>query len=101
MTALGPLLRVPTMRLERNEEGFSIDASLLGELLDVSPRDVQTLMRNNEITSRCEQGEGEHAGQYRLTFFYKGRRARLSIDESGRVVRRSILDIGERLNTIR
>ncbi len=84
------------MRLERNKEGFLIDASLLGELLNVSPSGVQALIRNNEITSLCERGEGEHAGQYRLTFFYKGRRARLGIDESGQVIRRSTVDFGDR-----
>ena len=84
------------MRVERNEQGFLIDASLLGELLDVPPSGVQTLMRNNEITSVCERGEGEHAGRYRLTFFYKGRRARLSVDESGQVIRRTVIDLGDR-----
>lgn len=67
-----------------------------GELLDLPPSGVQALMRDNKITSLCERGEGEHAGQYRLTFFYKGRRARLSIDESGMVIRRSIIDWGDR-----
>jgi hypothetical protein len=84
------------MRLERNVDGFTIDASLLSEMLGVSPSHVQDLMRQNEITSLCERGEGEHAGQYRLTFFYKGRRARLSIDETGKVIRRSIVDFGGR-----
>lgn len=84
------------MQLEQNEQGFSIDASLLGELLDLPPSGVQALMRDNKITSLCERGEGEHAGQYRLTFFYKGRRARLSIDETGTVIRRSIVDFGDR-----
>jgi Family of unknown function (DUF6522) len=84
------------MQLERNEQSFLIDALLLGELLDLPPSGVQVLMRDNEITSLCECGEGEHAGQYRLTFFYKGRRARLNIDESGEVIRRSIVDFGER-----
>ena len=84
------------MRLERNEEGFSIDASLLGELLSVPPSHIHNLMRRNEITSLCERGEGEHEGQYRLNFFYKGRRARLSVDQSGRVIRRSIVDFGDR-----
>ncbi len=84
------------MKLDRNEDGFTIDASLVSELLNVSPSGVQALMRNNEITSLCERGEGEHAGQYRLTFFYKGRRAQLSIDESGQVIRRSIIDFGNR-----
>ncbi len=32
--------------------GFSIDASLMGELLNVPPSGVQKLMLGNEITSR-------------------------------------------------
>jgi hypothetical protein len=84
------------MHVERNEHGFSVDASIVGEPLAVPPSSVQALMRNSEITSLCERGEGEHAGLYRLTFFYKGRRARLSIDESGKVIRRSIVDLGDR-----
>lgn len=85
------------MTLERIEDGFCIDATLLGELLRVPPPGVQELMRNNEITSVCERGEGEHEGQYRLTFFYKNRRARLAIDEAGRILKRSIVDFGEHL----
>ncbi len=84
------------MQIERAEEGFSIDAALLAELLNVPPSGVQALMRNNEITSLCERGEREHEGQYRLTFFYKNRRARLSVDQSGQVIGRSIVDFGAR-----
>jgi hypothetical protein len=84
------------MRLQRNEDGFSIDASFLGELLDMPPSGVQAMIRNNEVTSLCERGKGEHAGQYRLTFFYKNRRARMNIDESGEVLQRSIIDFGDR-----
>jgi len=84
------------MQLERNEEGFSIDASLLSELLNVPASRIQGLMRRNEITNLCERGEREHEGQYRVTFFYKGRRARLSVDQSGWIIRRSIVDFGER-----
>ncbi len=85
------------MQVERTDETFSVDASLVSELLKVPPSTVHPLMRRNEITARCERGEGEHAGQYRLTFFYKGRRARLSVDASGRIVRRSVVDFGDRL----
>lgn len=83
------------MALQRIDEGFCIDAALVGELLNVPPPGVQELMRTNEITSVCERGEGEHEGQYRLTFFYKNRRARLAIDEAGRILKRSIVDLGE------
>jgi hypothetical protein len=84
------------MKLDRSDDGFTIDASLVSELLNVPPSGVQALMRNSEITTVCERGEEEHAGQFRLTFFYKGRRARLSIDESGEVIRRSVIDFGGR-----
>ncbi len=84
------------MRLERNMDGFAIDAALLGELLNVPSCRVQDLMRQKEITGVCERGEGEHQGLYRLTFFYKGRRARVSVDETGEVIRQSIVNFGDR-----
>ncbi len=84
------------MRLERNMDGFAIDASILSQLLNVPSSRVQDLMRQREITGLCERGEGEYQGQYRLTFFYKGRRARLNVDESGEVIRRSVVDFGDR-----
>jgi hypothetical protein len=89
-------LEDPPVVFDSNAGSFSVDAALLGELLDVAASDVLALMRNGRITSRCERGEGEHAGQYRLTFFHEGRRARLSVDAAGRIIRRSIIDYGER-----
>lgn len=79
------------MKLERSDDGFSIDASLLGALLDVPPADIHGLMRRNEITSLCERGEGPHEGLYRLTFYYRGRRARLSVDAAGLIIQRSVI----------
>jgi hypothetical protein len=84
------------MQLERNTDGFEIDASFLGELLNVPPSHVHDLMHKREITGVCERGEGEYEGQHRLTFFYKGRRARLNVDESGTIIRRSVIDLGDR-----
>lgn len=84
------------MVVGRDEDGFSVDAALIAELLGVAADAVQDLMRAGEITSICERGEGEHAGEHRLTFFHKGRRARVSVDESGRVFRRTVIDYGER-----
>jgi hypothetical protein len=83
------------MKLEREEGAFTVDASILSEHLNVRASDIHAMMRRNDITSRCERGEGEHEGQFRLTFFYRGRRVRLNVDESGRIVRRSIIDLGE------
>ena len=76
---------------ERSDGSFCVEASLLGELLDVPPGDVQTLIRSNAITSICERGEGLHLGRYRLSFFYGGRRLRIEVDETGRLLRRPIV----------
>jgi len=54
------------------------------------------MMRKGEITSLCERGMNEDAGRYRLTFFHKSRRFRLIVDRSGTVIRRSIVDFGDR-----
>ena len=83
------------MPIERDDEGFCIDASLLGEVFGIPPHDVHALMRNRRITSRCERAEGEHAGRYRLTFFYRNRRVRLVVDEDGHVLKRSSINFGE------
>jgi Family of unknown function (DUF6522) len=84
------------MQVERRQDGFCVDASMLAGLLKVPPREVHELMRAGEITSICERGEGEHAGCYRLTFFCGSRRVRLDLDESGRVLRRTVIDFGDR-----
>src|SRR3546814_4964265 len=68
------------MRLQRNGDGFCIDAGYLGGLLAVPVDRVQALMRANAIRCVCERGEGEHAGRYRLTFIHGRRRVRLDLD---------------------
>jgi hypothetical protein len=84
------------MKIEIEDGTFCVEATLLGELLSVAPPLVPDLLRSNQITSACERGVDEHEGQFRLTFFYKNRRARVSIDAQGQVLRRSVLDRGER-----
>ncbi len=83
------------MNVEPDNGTFCVDASLVAELLGVAPERVHALIRSREITSVCEQGIAEHAGQFRLTFFYKGRRARLSVDARGSILKRSAVDFGE------
>jgi len=83
-------------QVEFADGGFLIDAALLSELLDVVPADVPSLMRANAITSICERGIDVHEGEFRLNFFYRSRRARLSIDTLGHVLSRSVTDVGRR-----
>lgn len=78
------------------DDTFMVDAALIGELLGLSASRVPLLMRQGDITSVCERGFEEHAGEFRLSFFYSNRRARLSTDLEGRILRKSIVNFGDR-----
>jgi hypothetical protein len=83
------------MQVEIKDGDILVDGVLLGGLLGVAAEDVPALLRTGAITSVCEQGIDAHQGQYRLSFFYKSRRARLSVDGEGRILQRSLVDFGE------
>lgn len=86
--------RRPEPAIEFSDNTFLVDAALLGALLHVPASGVPALMREGKITSTCERGMEEHEGEFRLTFFYRDRRARLSTDLKGRILRRSVIDFG-------
>ena len=73
-----------------------VPAVVIGHGLDLDPPTIQSLMSSGELTSLCERGENEDAERYRLTFFYRSRRFQLIIDSSGKILRRSAIDFGER-----
>ena len=81
--------------IKRDGNGFTLDAALIGELLDVSPTDVPTLMRSKSITSVCESGIDADRGTFRINLFYHGRHVRLRVGSEGRILHRSIIDFGE------
>ena len=82
--------------IEFNDGTFVVDAGLLSELLDVPASRVPILMRDGAITSVCERGVDDHEGEFRLSFFHRNRRARLSMDRTCRIIRRSTVDFGDR-----
>lgn len=82
--------------IEIEDGAFCVDCSTLGGLLHIHPADIPELMRKRAITSVCERGIDDHEGQFRLSFFYGNRRGRLRVDESGRILQRSVVDFGER-----
>ncbi len=82
--------------VELGDGEFQVDAELLGKLLGLPPSRVPELMRSREITSVCERGVNDDEGKFRLTFFYRNRRARLNTDGIGRLVRRSAVNFGDR-----
>tara|TARA_R110002110_G_scaffold322150_7_gene534559 strand:- start:14718 stop:15005 length:288 start_codon:yes stop_codon:yes gene_type:complete len=83
------------MQIEYTGNTFTIDAALIGEMLDVPAADVPQLMREHAITSLCEKGEGSHRGEFRLSFFFRNCRARLNIADSGHVLNRTVIDFGD------
>jgi hypothetical protein len=82
--------------IEIGESAIGIDATIVGRALGVAPQEVLRLMRDGAITGVCEQGVDDDAGRHRLTFFHKGRRLRLIVEDTGRVVQHSLIDFGER-----
>jgi hypothetical protein len=85
----------PGHAVEICSDAFVVDAAMVGELLRLPPSRVQSLMRSGQITSACERGVDEHAGEFRLSFFYGNRRARLSTNLEGRILRKSAIDFGD------
>lgn len=82
--------------VERTGGEFVVDATLIGAAFGIAPDRVQGLMRQGVITSRCEAGEGEDAGRWRLTFLYAGRALRLVVDDQGEILKRATFPVGPR-----
>lgn len=83
------------MQIEIADSDISIDAVLLGELLSIMPAEVPELMRSHAITGFCERGIDADEGEFRLSFFHRNRRARVTIDAAGHILHRSVIDFGE------
>lgn len=75
------------MKVSLTESGATIDAQDLGPLLGLEPSEVPAKMRAGEITSQSEEGVGEDAGRFRLTFWHSGQRVRLTCDSAGNVIK--------------
>ena len=76
-------------RIERTDAGFVVDADLLAAAFRLPAASVRALMRDGQITSRCEAGVGEDAGRWRLSFYHGGRVCRLTIDADGTLLGRA------------
>lgn len=83
------------MQVEIDKNDVVVDANLVASLLGVDPAAVHSLLKTQEITCVCERGIEEHEGEYRLSFFYRNRRARVQVDAAGNVKKRSVIDFGD------
>jgi len=75
-------------QIEISGGGIQFDAAMIADAFALDPATVPGLMRDGRITSKCERGEGEDAGKYRVTFWYGDRALRLTIDEAGNLLSR-------------
>jgi hypothetical protein len=83
-------------KFEFEQENLQINAAIIAESFGIEPSTIQARMREGKITSTCERGINADAGRYRLTFFYESQRLRLIVDNEGHILRRSVIDFGDR-----
>lgn len=86
------------MRVDVLRDTFIIEAEQLATLLRLPAEAVRSLMQDGQITSICEKGAEEHLGQFRLTFFYRLRRAIICVDSEGTILERSAIDFEPAIN---
>ncbi|WP_028464246.1 DUF6522 family protein [Nisaea denitrificans] len=75
--------------IERDEDGFVVPASVLGEAFGLAEEEVRQCMQNGTMTSRCEVGHGADEGRWRLIFRHKERGLRLTLNASGQILSRA------------
>lgn len=78
---------VDLTELERGT--VSLDAAVIAKDLALEPEQVLERLRTGRLAARCEQGIGEDAGRFRLTFLHENRMLRLIVDRTGRILERS------------
>ncbi|WP_417808570.1 DUF6522 family protein [Thioclava sp.] len=83
-------------QIEFAEGMIQIDADVLAKAFRISTGELRQSMRDGTITSRFERGEAEDAGKVRLTFYSATKRVRLTADEEGNILTRSVADYTRR-----
>lgn len=78
--------------VEREGDGFVVDAALLAAAFGRSVTQVRAFMTNGRITTRSETGTDADAGRWRLTFYHDGRAFRLTVDAQGNILSRATFD---------
>lgn len=68
---------------------IQVDATVVAKGLGLTPDALRAGLRDTTVTSRCEKGEGEDAGRYRVTFYSSTRRMRLIVTADGTVLQQT------------
>lgn len=75
--------------ITRNGEDFTVAAPIIAEGLDLPEHAIARAMATGAITTRTERGEGEDEGRFRLSFFYRQKVFRLTVDGEGNILSRA------------
>lgn len=67
-------------KVERNGSDFVVATPVLGEAFGLAEDEVRKAMHDAALTSRCEAGQEADEGCWRLSFRYKDRVFRLTLD---------------------
>ena len=65
---------------------IEIEGSVVARALGLDVGVFKQLMADRKITTLCERGTGADNGRYRASFYYGNRRARVVVDQDGRVL---------------
>ena len=71
-------------------EAFVVEADDLAGAFGMEAAEILRRLKAGTLTSRCEQGIGEHEGRHRLIFSHEGRMLRLTVDGDGRILSRAV-----------
>lgn len=82
--------------IEFEGDAVQVDAEPIGSGLGIEPARVQPLIREGKITCRHERGKRADAGRSRPIFFLDSRRFRPLINNRGRMIKKSVVDVGDR-----
>lgn len=75
--------------VERNGNGFVVSAVVLQEAFGLSEAEVKQGMHDGTLMSRCEVGQNEDEGRWRLVFRHGHLVFRLTVDADGFVLSRA------------
>lgn len=76
----------------RDGDGFTVPAGMIAKAFGFTEQETAERMRKGEITSRTEEGVGEDAGRWRLSFHHAGRTFRLTVDAAGNILSSACFD---------
>ena len=88
-----------TTQIEIVDDAIQLDAGLLTKAFGINENELKERMRSGEISNMLERGEGEDAGPLRLTFSSATHRVCITADDSGKVLKTSVMALPTLVST--